>query len=246
MLRSRWIPIAVLALIVVVSCAALYTVLQSQSGSRELMFQVAAFKPFAQGEYAGITTFDELVKHGDFGLGTLDGLDGEMVAINGVFYQIPTDGIAKQIASTEETPFALVTFFETDQTLYVAEAMNYSELKTYIDQNISPENAMYAIKIHGVYDYAKTRSVPKQTEPYPNLTAVIENQVIFSLNDVTGTIAGFRLPSYMNEINVAGYHCHFITDDETAGGHVLDCIVRNATIEIDYVYDYELVLPETS
>jgi acetolactate decarboxylase len=245
-MKSRWIPLVVLILIVVVSCAVLYTVLQSQVGSRETVFQVAAFKPFAEGEYAGITTFAELAKHGDFGLGTLDGLDGEMVAVNGVFYQIPTDGIPRQITSTEETPFAIVTFFDADQTLQVADAMNYSELKTYIDQNISPENAMYAIKIHGIYDYAQTRSVPKQTEPYPNLTAVIENQVIFPLNDVTGTIAGFRLPSYMNEINVAGYHCHFITDDETAGGHVLDCIVRNATIEIDYVYDYELVLPETS
>ena len=138
----------------------------------------------------------------------------------------------------------MVTFFEADQTLHVNTAMNYSELKTYIDQNISPENAMYAIKIHGTYDYAKVRSVPKQTEPYPNLTAVIENQVIFPLNNVTGTIAGFRLPSYMSEINVAGYHCHFITDDETAGGHVLECIVRNATIEIDCTYEYELVLPE--
>jgi acetolactate decarboxylase len=245
MLKSRWIPLVVLTLIVVVSCATLYIVLQSQSGSRETVFQVAAFKPFAEGEYASITTFDELAKHGDFGLGTLDGLDGEMVAINGVFYQIPISGTPRKIASTEETPFALVTFFEADQTLHVADAMNYSELKTYIDQNISPENAMYAIRIHGTYDYAEVRSVPKQTEPYPNLTAVIENQVIFPLSDVTGTIAGFRLPSYMNEINVAGYHCHFITDDETAGGHVLDCVVRDVIIEIDYTYDYELVLPET-
>ena len=244
MLKSRWIPLVVLTLIVVVSCSILYMVLQSQSDSRETMFQVAAFEPFADGEYAGITTFGELAKHGDFGLGTFVGLDGEMVAVNGVFYQVPISGVPRQVTSTEETPFALVTFFEADQTLHVTEAMNYSELKTYIDQNISPENAMYAIKVHGTYDYAKVRSVPKQTEPYPNITTVIENQVIFPLNDVTGTIVGFRLPIYMSEINVAGYHCHFITDDETAGGHVLDCIIRDATIEIDYTYEYELVLPE--
>jgi acetolactate decarboxylase len=244
MLKNRWIPLVMLTLIVVVSCSILYTVLQSQSGSRETLFQVAAFEPFADGEYAGITTFGELAKHGDFGLGTLVGLDGEMVAINGVFYQVPISGVPRQTASTEETPFALVTFFEADQTLHVADPLNYSELKTYIDQNISPEKAMYAIKVHGTYDYAKVRSVPKQTEPYPILTAVIENQVVFPLNDVTGTIAGFRLPSYMSEINVVGYHCHFITDDETAGGHVLDCIIRDATIEIDYTYEYELVLPE--
>jgi len=249
MLKIRWIPIALLILIAVVSCVTLYWIVQSQlsmniTENRETVFQVAAFKPFAQGDFDGNTTYAELAEHGDFGIGTLNDIDGEMVALNGVFYQIPIDGKPRQINSTEKTPFALVTFFEADQTLHVADAMNYSELTAYIDQNISPEDAMYAIKIHGVYDYAKTRSVPKQTAPYPTLAEVIENQVIFTLNNVTGTTAGFRLPSYMDEINVAGYHFHFISDDEISGGHLLDCIVRNATIEIDYTYEYELALPE--
>jgi acetolactate decarboxylase len=247
MLRLRWIPV-VLLLLVAVSCVVLYTADQSQlnmntTTNRETLFQVASFKLFAKGEYNGIITYAELAKHGDFGIGTLTGLDGEMVALNGVFYQIPIDGVPVQISSEAETPFAEVTFFEADQTLHVAGAMNYSELTAYIDNVISPENAMYAIKIHGVYDYAKTRSVPGQTEPYPTLTEVIANQSIFTLNNVTGTAAGFRLPSYMDGINVAGYHLHFITDDECAGGHLLDCIVRNATIEIDYTYQYELTLP---
>ena len=249
MLKIRWIPIALLILIAVVSCVTLYWIVQSQlsmniTENRETVFQVAAFKPFAQGDFDGNTTYAELAEHGDFGIGTLNDIDGEMVALNGVFYQIPIDGKPRRINSAEKTPFALVTFFEADQTLHVADAMNYSELTAYIDQNISPEDAMYAIKIHGVYDYAKTRSVPKQTAPYPTLAEVIENQVIFTLNNVTGTTAGFRLPSYMDEINVAGYHFHFISDDEISGGHLLDCIVRNATIEIDYTYEYELALPE--
>ncbi|UCC57951.1 MAG: acetolactate decarboxylase [Candidatus Bathyarchaeum sp.] len=240
-----------LIVIAVVSSILVYTIGQSQLGSnitedREIVFQVGAFKPFAQGDFDGKTTYAKLAKHGDFGIGTLDGLDGEMVGSNGVFYQIPIDGKPRQINSFEETPFAIVTFFEADQTLPVSDSMNYSELKDYIDEFISPENAIYAIKIHGVYDYVKTRSVPMQIEPYTTLTEVIENQVIFTLNNVTGTIAGFCFPSYMNEINVAGYHFHFITDDEISGGHLLDCIVRDAIIEIDYTYDYELALPENS
>lgn len=249
MLKNRWTTFAVLTLIAVVSCVTAYTIWQTQfntTRNRETVFQIAAFEPFAQGEYDGSTTYAELAKHGDFGLGTLNGLDGEMVALNGVFYQIPIDGKPRQINSTDETPFAMVTFFEADQTLHVTDAMNYSELKAYIDQNISPENAMYAIKIHGVYDYAQTRSVPKQTEPYPTLAEVIENQTIFTLNNATGTAVGFRLPCYMDEINVSGYHLHFITDDETSGGHVLECIVRNATIEIDHTCEYNLELPEDS
>ena len=248
-MKFRWIPVALLVLVVAVSCVGLYTVFQSQlsmnTANRETLFQVASFKPFAEGELDGIITYAELAKHGDFGIGTLTGLNGEMVAVNGVFYQIPIDGEPRKIGSTEETPFAMVTFFEADQTLQVADAMNYSQLKDYVDQNISPENAMYAIKVHGVYDYAKTRSVPGQTVPYPTLEEVVADQSVFDLHDVTGTMAGFRLPSYMDEINVAGYHLHFISDDELSGGHVLDCIVRNATIEIDYTYEYKLTLPET-
>lgn len=236
-----------LTLITVFSVVIVYLVLLSGldanvAGPDESVFQVGAFEPFAQGDYDGTTTYAELTKHGDFGLGTLNGLDGEMVALNGVFYQIPIDGEPRQIGATEETPFALITFFEADQTLHVDGPMNYSELQAFIDQNISPETALYAIKIHGVYDYAKTRSVPKQTEPYPDLTEVIEHQVIFPLHNITGTAAGFRLPSYMDEINVAGYHMHFISDDETSGGHLLDCNIRDATIEIDYTYGYELEL----
>jgi len=245
MLKKWWISLAVLTLIVIVSYFALYTILnQSGAESKETLFQVAAFEPFAQGDFEGITSYSELAKRGDFGLGTLTGLDGEMIALNGVFYQIPIDGVPRQVDGAEETPFAMVTFFEADQNLHITDAMNYSELQNFIDQNVSPECAMYAIKVHGVYDYAKTRSVPKQTEPYPTLTEVIADQTVFTLNNVTGTMAGFRLPSYMDEINVDGYHLHFITDDETAGGHVLECIVRDAVVEIDYTYDYELMLPE--
>ncbi|MCW4016569.1 MAG: acetolactate decarboxylase [Candidatus Bathyarchaeota archaeon] len=238
-----------LLVVVVVFCVALYWLgaLPFNAGvieSRETVFQVAAFKPFAQGDYDGDVTFAALAEHGDFGLGTLNGLDGEMVALGGVFYQVAVDGVPREIASAEKTPFALVTFFEADQTIHVDGAMNYSELTAYIDQNISPEDALYAIKVHGVYDYAKTRSVPVQTEPYPPLTEVIENQTVFTVSNVAGTTAGFRLPSYMAEINVEGYHFHFIADDELSGGHLLDCIVRNATIEIDYTYNYELVLQD--
>jgi len=245
MLKIRWIPVALFTLIALASCVTLYTISQSQlTGGRETIFQVAAFEPFAQGDYNGKTSFSELAKHGDFGIGTLNGLDGEMVSINGLFYQIPVDGRPLEIESEAQTPFAIVTFFEADQTFHFTDAMTFLELTAFIDQLILPENAIYAIKVHGVFDYAKTRSVPKQTEPFPILTEVIENQTIFNISNVTGTVAGFRLPNYMDEINIVGYHFHFITDDEAAGGHLLDCIVRNATIEIDYAYNYELLLPK--
>jgi acetolactate decarboxylase len=249
-LKGKWVPIVAFAVIVVVSCAALYEIWQYRfstgaTENRETLFQISAFNVFSAGNYDGNTTYGELAKHGDFGIGTLNGLNGEMIALEGTFYQIPTGGTPRQIGTAEKTPYATVTFFEADQVIQVADALNYSELTAYIDNVLPTDNAIYAIKIHGNFDYAKTRSVPMQIKPYLPLTEAIENQTVFTLNNVSATAVGFWFPSSMDGVDFVGYHLHLLTDDKSAGGHLLDCIVRNATIEIDYTHEFEVKLPET-
>jgi len=184
-----------------------------------------------------------LAKHGDFGLGTLNGLNGEMIALNGVFYQIPVEGEPRQIGPSEKTPYATVTFFEADQTCYVADAINYSELTEYISGVLPSEKAIYAIKVSGTYDYTKTRSVPIQAKPYQPLTEAMKNQTVFRLDNVVATAVGFWFPSSMDGVDFTGYHLHLITDDYGAGGHLLDCIVRDATTEIDQTNKFNMILP---
>jgi len=115
----------------------------------------------------------------------------------------------------------------------------------YLESKFPTKNIIYAIKIKGNFDYIKTRSVPGQNKPYPKLVEVTKNQSTFEFHKANGTIIGFWLPVYMNGINVPGYHFHFITDDRTAGGHVLEYIIGNSSIEIDYTSDFLLELPET-
>ncbi len=247
-LKNRWILIAAIALIVVVASAALYEVGQFQSNhntaeDREALFQIAPFNTFSEGNYDGNTTYAELSKHGNFGIGTLNGLNGEMIALNGVFYHIPSDGKVRQIGFDEEVPYATVTYFDADQTIQVTNALNYSELMTYITGFLPSQNAIYAIKVHGVFEYAKTRSPQLQQKPYVNLTEAIKSQSVFTLNNVNATAAGFWFPSSMNGVDYAGYHLHLITDNHDAGGHMLECIVKNAVIEIDQTNKYTLTLP---
>jgi alpha-acetolactate decarboxylase len=54
---------------------------------------------------------------------------------------------------------------------------------------------------------------------------------------------GFWFPSSMDGVDFAVYHLHLITDSHSAGGHLLDCIVRNATVEIDQTCQFNMVLP---
>lgn len=47
-----------------------------------VFFQVGALISFFQGMYNGDYSFADLAKQGNFGLGTLNGVDGEVIAID--------------------------------------------------------------------------------------------------------------------------------------------------------------------
>jgi acetolactate decarboxylase len=50
-------------------------------------------------------------------LGTFEGLDGELIAIDGKFYQVKGDGEVKIVTDDLKTPFSAVTFFQKEQSL---------------------------------------------------------------------------------------------------------------------------------
>lgn len=242
-LKGKWV-IAV-ALVMVVICVVFYAVLQSQTNidsDKDVLFQLAAFNTFSMGNYSGYMTYGELVKHGDFGIGTFEGLDGEMIALDGVFYKIPADGKPIQATLDMKAPYATVTFFEVDISRTVG-GINYADLNTFIDGVMPSKNSIYAIKVSGTFEYAQTRSPQKQNQPYPELTDALKDQSLFNLNNVSATAVGFWFPSSMDGVDYAGYHLHLITDDKTAGGHLLNFMIDNATVELDEIKKYTLVLP---
>lgn len=51
------------------------------------------------------------------------------------------------------------------------------------------------------------------------------------------------MPSYIKEINVEGYHFHFISDDAKVGGHLVDGAFENINAEIQTLRDVQMVLP---
>jgi acetolactate decarboxylase len=211
----------------------------------DTLFQISTINALLGGDYEGTMTFGELKKHGTFGLGTFDALDGEMIGLEGRFYQIKTDGVAYVVSDSTTTPFAVVTVFDADKTLPSQHGMDYEGLQNYLDEAIPDKSIFYAIKIKGAFQYIKTRSVPKQQEPYPPLVEVVKEQTMFEFHDVTGTIVGFRSPdSVKGGINVPGYHLHFITEDRTASGHLLACRLQDATIALDYTSEFYMVLPQ--
>jgi acetolactate decarboxylase len=211
----------------------------------DTIFQTSTIDALMEGVYDGNFTYGELKKHGAFGLGTINDLDGEMIGLDGVFYQIRSDGKVYVVPDTTKTPFAAVAYFAPDKSLTLTKPLGCKELESYLDTLLPSKNIYYALKIEGSFDYVKTRSVPRQKRPFPPLTEVVKHESFFEFKNVKGTMVGFWFPEYLKDINTTGFHLHFITEDKEAGGHVLDCTISNVSIGIDYKRDLNISLPET-
>lgn len=209
----------------------------------DAIFQYSTINALLEGLYDSDVPVSELAKHGDFGIGTFNGLDGEMIALSGVFYQIDGDGEALRIPDETKTPFAVVTFFHGVNVVYPKVSLDLQGLINYMDGMILTKNIFYAIRIDGTFKKVKTRSVKKQKKPYPRLVDALKKQPEFELKNVRGTLVGFRFPAYMGSLNVPGYHLHFITEDRAAGGHVLELQTDTVSVRIAPVHEFHMVLP---
>ena len=209
---------------------------------REVLFQVSTIDALLLSVYDGILTIGELKEKGDFGIGTFDKLEGEMLVVDGECYQVKVDGVAYIVPEEATTPFATVTFFDPDETVLI-ETANFSELKEILEASFPSKNVFYAVRIDGTFPYVKTRSVPAQERPYPLLVDVTANQTVFEFEDASGTVVGFWCPEFATGMNVPGYHLHFITDDRKAGGHILDLRVEGAEVALDVTPNIFMALP---
>lgn len=209
-----------------------------------VLFQASTIAALLEGAYEGDLTFAELAEHGDLGLGTLNGLDGEMIALDGHFYRADVDGNVAAVAAETKTPFAVVTGFTPSVDAKIDGPLEHDELLAELDRLIPADAASCAIRVDGHFELVRARSVPRQSSPYRPLTEVVAEQHVFELADVTGTMLGFRFPIYAEGIEVSGYHLHFISEDRDRGGHVLGS--RGAgrlRVRIDPSSDLHVELP---
>jgi acetolactate decarboxylase len=213
---------------------------------KELLFQVSTMKALLDGKFDGEMTFGELRGHGDFGIGVMNKLDGKMIALDGEFYQIKVLGGAFPISDFMKTPFAVVTFFDVDESLVIGDGpVSFAAMTRKLNNLIVNKEIFYAIRIDGEFRMVKIRSVPPQNKPYRRLNKVLRTgQKIRNLENITGTMVGFWYPRYVGGINVPGYHFHFITKDRSKGGHVLDCRLINGEVRIDRITQIHIELQQ--
>ena len=207
------------------------------------LFQASTIGALLEGAYDGDVSFGHLAEHGDLGLGTLNALDGEMIALEGRFYRADVDGHVNEIDPEERTPFAVMVWFEPTITMELEGPLEHEQLLAALDARVPAEASSCALRVDGAFERVRARSVPRQEPPYRPLGEVVADQHVFELTDVSGTLVGFRFPDYAEGLEVSGYHLHFVDEERGRGGHVLECSPRRVQVALHPSNDLHVELP---
>ncbi len=194
------------------------------------------------GAVAGDATYGELSKDGDFGVGTFNNLDGEMVALDGKFYQYWPGGKTKPADLNSKTPFAEIVKFKKQSSLDIPNTMDFTTLQTTLDKELKNKNIPYAIRIDGEFQVLKLNS----RFPVGSPEAADPSKRNYQVENVKGTLVGFWFPGDLVSLTRPGYHFHFISSDKKVAGHVLDFTIKQGKAEIQPVYQIHLQLPNVT
>jgi acetolactate decarboxylase len=217
--------------------------------NRETIYQVALLQSLTQGYYDGIIKVSELKKHGDTGIGTFEGVNGEMIVLDGKVYQAFGDGTVKEADDNETVPFSNVTYFDKDLSATLSQTNDINALKESLTKTVNENgrNLFYFVKINGTFKKMNVRSELKQEKPYKSLDkALATDQREFNYDNIAGTVVALYCPDYMGGLNTPGWHFHFISDDKTKGGHILDLAFDSAQAEFDATQDFDMYLSDNS
>lgn len=209
------------------------------------LFQVSTSGSLVAGVFDGAVSVEELLRHGNFGLGTLAGLDGEMVVLDGTAYQAKGDGSVRALPGDAKAPFAVVTAFVGGSSRPMDAVSSFDELGAACDPVRKSANLFYALRIDGHFEHVHTRAV-NPASPGATLAEAARTQPEFYFENVDGTLVGIWSPSFSAAFSVPGYHFHFLSDDRTKSGHLLGCRAARLQLRSEALDNFHLSLPESA
>ncbi len=214
---------------------------------KETIYQVALLQSLALGYFDGSITVKDLKTHGDTGIGTFEGLDGEMIVLDGVVYRANQNCRVNVMGDKETVPFSNVTFFEKDFSVKLRNLTDKSAFESALNAQVDKHgiNSFYMVKLHGNFNEILIRSESGQVKPYPTLVEALKaTQKESTLQNISGTLVGLYCPEFMSSLNSTGWHFHFISDDKKIGGHVLDLHLDNGEAQFDKTDNFRMGLPK--
>lgn len=210
------------------------------------IYQTGTINSLLESVYIGDKTVSSILKHGDFGLGTYDKVDGEMIVCDGVCYHADAFGRLDVVDNNTKTPFAVVSKFHVHKKFDVNNC-TFTELEDVLTKQMISPNIAYAIKIKAKFKSISLRSEACQSRQTAKLSELLPKvQHKFIHEEIKGVLVGVWFPHYMSTINVPGYHFHFIDDSRSVGGHVFAFELDNGFVELQEIHTLNIDLINSS
>lgn len=207
-----------------------------------VLYQHGTLGTLMVGLLKGTASINELLQHGDLGIATLTGSNGEVIFLDGKAYHANEHKEFVELKGDELTPYATVTKFVAD-TSYETKDKSSEAVFAEIKEKMLSENLFSAVKISGLFKKMHVRMMPAQEPPYTRLIDSARRQPEQTETYVKGAVVGFFTPELFHGIGSAGFHVHFANDDRNFGGHVLDFEVEDVKVEIQNIETFEQHFP---
>ena len=213
-----------------------------------MMFQVSTLQSLALGYTRAVMTVGELMQHGETGLGTFEDVNGEMIAIDGKCYRAMDDGTVAEAGDERGVPFASVAYMDNCREFELSGNYTMESLKAELNNRIEEDfglNSMHVIQIYGTFEKIYARSELPYRAHHVTLKDMLDiTQTSFEFSDITGSLVGVYYPDYMDGINAAGWHLHFVNEERNKGGHVYEIKMSSGKVRLAKKTRIDIQLPK--
>ena len=211
------------------------------------IYQVSTLQALALGYTRPVATVEELLEHGDTGLGTFENVDGEMIILDGICYQAKQDGSIEKTEDSAGVPFAVAGFVKDGRSFDIGEKSDIESIKTELTLKVEEDfglNSIHIARIDGEFNSIHARAGAPYRSQHISLKDILsKTQKDFSFENIRGTLVCVYYPDYMDGINAAGWHMHFVSEDRTLGGHVFEVKMNSGECLLQKMDRIEIQLP---
>ena len=212
------------------------------------MYQVSTLQALALGYSRAVINVGELLQEGNTGLGTFEDVNGEMIVMDGQCYRADQNGNVTVVSAGTGVPFAAVANLFGNQQFPLRDIPDIASIRAELTRKIEENfglNSMHIVKIEGVFEMVDARSEAPYRSQHVTLKEVLgQTQKSFLFENIRGSLVGVYFPDYMDGINMPGWHLHFLSEDQSKGGHVFDASIRAGTAKVDKITNIMINLPK--
>lgn len=209
------------------------------------LYQYSVLSALTSGICHEGTTVNNALTHGNHGIGTARGMNGEIILVDGEVYHFPPDSHLGQVEISDIIPFVMMTHFQPTSTKHLPYLTMSSLSNSLFPFLPESQNTFISVRVDAAFPRIMFRVIPGQSTPRETLADLVRRQKVQQSSNTRGILFGFWSPSFSGGFNGAGFHLHFLSQNRSHGGHVIDFEADNVELRTAVIQKYEIELPKS-